>query len=636
MMRAVLAFLCYLFLSATLTYATENTHLNANTTRLSLEGRLEHFRDTSNALHFEQIQKQHFEHLSENRSFGYNTDSHWFRVQLNPENNAPSRWVLSIGSAELEEVDVYVQQPNGSFKLYEMGYHRPYTNRPVRTRLFSLAADVFPNMQIYFRVHTTNALNVYADLWQVDAFTAYETRSNFYRGAYFGILLIAVLLYAILGLRLRDFVILVYGGYIASQMLFNLGTNGYLPVLLPLHAEWFTDALPRIGWLGGAACLSLMWDKLLNLSKTYPRLHWIFIFTALLHLILLPFALLPFLVNNYALVAVKIANFLSNTTFFISMVLLLVFWWRQRKSELMIYFIAFVIPAIGALINNATNLGFFSQNVLTSNLYQIAPLIHVLVMSYGLALRLRQLQFDKQAAEQETALAISRSKEQRRFFAMISHEFGNPLAAIDRSVQMIQLKATDLLPSESQRLNQIRNNTAHLSSLVESFLTAEALENNSLIPTQKTTTEKEFLQNCLQKFDNESRSRIQLSNPNDNCPIVIDTTLMEIAVNNLVTNALRYSPPDQPVEIMTFCSEKGLYIKVSDHGSGLPPEDIEKLGTPYFRAQSSHNKKGSGLGYYFTRRIVEAHGGTLEAENIMDAEAKKIIGLKVTIFTPHS
>src|SRR5690606_27646178 len=160
-----------------------------------------------------------------------------------------------------------------------MGYHRPYENRPLRTRLFAMPMEVFAGMEIYFRVRTTNAINVHAELWQVGAFTANETRSNFYRGVYFGILLIAVALHAILGLRLRDVVMAAYAGYIASQMLFNLGTNGYLPVLLTQHAEWFTDALPRIGWLGGAASIVLMWDRLLNLKQSHPHIHRLYLAT---------------------------------------------------------------------------------------------------------------------------------------------------------------------------------------------------------------------------------------------------------------------------------------------------------------------------------------------------------------------
>ena len=65
-----------------------------------------------------------------------------------------------------------------------------------------------------------------------------------------------------------------------------------------------------------------------------------------------------------------------------------------------------------------------------------------------------------------------------------------------------------------------------------------------------------------------------------------------------------------------------------DQGPGISADELEKLGTPYFRASSSLGKKGSGLGYHFTRRIVEAHGGTLTARPAPSA------GLEVEIFLP--
>src|SRR5690606_4627368 len=145
----------------------------------------------------------------------------------------------------------------------------------------------------------------------------------------------------------------------------------------------------------------------------------------------------------------KLANILSSVNFFLAMVVILVFWRRSRQAELMLYFIAFIIPALGTLINTAANQGVLPQNVVITNLYQIASLAHVLVMSFGMALRLRQLQRDKASAEQNAALATRQAEEQRRFVAMLSHEFRNPLAAIDRSVQMIQFKVPDLIASEA-------------------------------------------------------------------------------------------------------------------------------------------------------------------------------------------
>lgn len=62
-----------------------------------------------------------------------------------------------------------------------MGYRRPYSARPVKTRLFAHPVDVFPGAPVYFRVRTTNTIIVYVDLWQVNAFAS-GTRSNYWRG----------------------------------------------------------------------------------------------------------------------------------------------------------------------------------------------------------------------------------------------------------------------------------------------------------------------------------------------------------------------------------------------------------------------------------------------------------------------
>lgn len=606
--------------------------LSADVPHLPLEGRLAHFADATDALPFETVSqlafvRDRFVRLPGARSLGYDTDAHWFHVELTPAADAPSRWVLVIGTPELEEVDVWVEQHSGGFTHYAMGYHRPYENRPLRTRQFALPVEVFAGMQVYFRVRTTNAVNVHADLWQVEAFTANETRSNFYRGMYFGILLIAAVLYAILGVRLRDVVMSAYAGYVASQVLFNLGTNGYLPVLLGAHAAWFTDALPRIGWLGGAASIVLMWDRLLDLKRNHPRVHHLFLVTLVLNLGLLPFALLPFLVAEWLLWVVKLANALNSLNFFISMGLLLHSWRSTRRGELLVYLVAFVIPALGTTVNTAANLGLLSQNAVTANFYQIAPLVHVLVMSYGLALRLRQLQYDKAAAEQEVTVATRRSEEQRRFVAMLSHEFGNPLAAIDRAAQMIQIKTPGLASSEAQRLAQIRSNAATLSGFVDHFLMTEALDHGALAVSPVPWSIRGLLEDSVQRQGEVASERLRLGE----CPdgdFSLDPTLVGVAVGNLLANALRYSPPQSKVELAATLDDAGLRIRVADQGPGMSQGELDRLGTPYFRGTASLGKKGSGLGYHFTRRIVEAHGGRLTARSNIGS------GLEVEIFLP--
>src|SRR5690606_18806231 len=402
------------------------------------------------------------------------------------------------------------------------------------------------------------------------------TQDNFYRGLYFGILLISVVLYAILGARLRDVPMAAYAGYVASLLLFHLGSNGYFPVLLSSHGAWLSDALPRVGWLGGAISIVLMWDKLLNLKRHYPRIHRLYWFTIWFNLALLPFALLPWLVGPWLLVVVKLANILNSLNFLISMVVILIFWKRSRQIELVVYFIAFIIPAIGTLVNTAANQGLLVQNLVTTNLYQAASLVHVLVMSYGMALRLRQLQKDKAFAEQEAAIATHRIEEQQRFVAMLSHEFRNPLAAIDRSAQMIQIKAPDLVASEVQRLARIRANAGMLSNLVDNFLLVERLEHRGVAAARRPYRIRPLLQSVIRQQNEADEQRVQLQVSPDELSFDVDETMIGVAVNNVLTNALRYSPADSLVQVQALCDAQGLRIRVVDHGPGLDQAALDQ------------------------------------------------------------
>ncbi|MCK9506852.1 MAG: ATP-binding protein [Pigmentiphaga sp.] len=597
----------------------------------SLEGRLTHFVDTGGTLPFETVSqadfvRAHFVRLPDFRSLGYGTDTHWFHIELGPQDGQPPHRMLTVGSPELEALDIWVQRQDGSFNMHALGYHRNYHNRPL-TRLSVLPLDTFPGMHLYFRVRTTNAINVYAELLPAETFTSHETRTNFLHGLYFGVLLIAVALYVILGARLRDVVMAAYAGYVASQLLFHLGATGYLPVLLAEHPTWIMDAIPRIGWLGAAAFIALMWDRLLTLKRTHPRIHRLYLFTIVLNLVLLFFALQPSLVTNEILLVVKLANYLNVLNFVIAMGLLIQAWRHDRRAEWMIYLIAFVIPALGALVNTMMNQGFLPWSAVTAHFYQVTALVHVLVMSYGLALRLRQLQHDKAAAEQETAIVTQRARQQRHFVAMLSHEFGNPLAAIDRAAQMLQLNSPNLRPKDAQRLTLIRGNAATLSGFVERFLMTEALDNGALSLSRTPCRIRQLLEEAVRQQPAPLRRRIHLHDA-DEGTFEVDSTLIGVAISNLLANALRYSPPESPVELSATRDDTGLRIRVADQGPGLDADELDKLGSPYFRGAAALGKKGSGLGYHFTRRIVEAHAGTLTASSNSGA------GLVVEIFLP--
>src|SRR5690606_6310566 len=124
-----------------------------------------------------------------------------------------------------------------------------------------------------------------------------------------------------------------------------------------------------------------------------------------------------------------------------------------------------------------------------------------------------------------------------------------------------------------------------------------------------------LLQSVIRQQNEADEQRVQLQVSPDDLSFDVDETMIGVAVNNVLTNALRYSPADSLVQVQALCDAQGVRVRVVDHGAGLDQAALDQLGTPYFRAGTSLGKKGSGLGYHFTQRIVQAHGGSLHADS---------------------
>jgi signal transduction histidine kinase len=373
-------------------------------------------------------------------------------------------------------------------------------------------------------------------------------------------------------------------------------------------SPWITDAILGGGIIGELAVNNFMWVQLLNLKRHFPRIRYLYLSISIASVFLLFFSATPYYrIIAQAVVQGGLLLTVSN------IVLLVIIWRRQRTIELLIYLYAFIALLLGLLIQIMMVLGWLAQNSLTSNAYQASTLLNVLVMSFGIAMRMRQIQRDEALAKQEVAVSNQRADEQRHFVAMLSHEFRNPLAAIDRAAQMIQLKLPTMPPTEAERMTNIRASVNTLSVLVDNFLMSEALDHQALALSIENCPILPMLKSVVQTLGETVGERVILSVTPPEATCRFDQTLIGMAVGNLLGNALRYSPVDSKVELSAIADGDGLAIRVVDRGYGLSGEELAMLGMPYYRASSSVGKKGSGLGYHFSRKIVEAHGGNLHA-----------------------
>lgn len=600
--------------------------LAAGTREISLGGHFSRLIDHDRALSFADVLRAdaegRFDPRSDFRGVGQTRDIHWYRFDLRRASGAPADWILELGEAYIDHLDLYVPiDPTRraatpvDFRVIRMGDFVPYSQRPMRTRLHAtpLTLPEEVPVTVYLRVDSVSAISLFGTLRTPEAFVARQSMVMLFQGVFFGVLATLVLGYAALGLTLKDSALLAYTGYVGTVLVYYLFANGVAATLLPDSPGWLMNlGVGGTGFCGVAAAV-FMWDRLLDLRRNFPRLHRLYMVTALVGVVLAPTAVTPlFSVTN------PLFSLVTSGLTLLSFGLVVTLIRRNPRDVGLRFFLATTLTAAtGLTLAQASLRGAIPVDYVFADPYQIASVLGMLILGTGLALRIGQLQTERVRAEQESAFATTRAEEQRTFVVMLSHEFRTPLASIDGAAQMIALTGGIADPAALKRLDRIRATTRKMSDLVEMFLSSDALDQGALALRPEPTPLGSLLDQALDGLtaaEEETRVTVAVSAPQR--PVRGDPQFLGVAVGNLVQNALRYSPPETTVAVTAWEEPDGVAISVADQGRGMSAEEVARIGTIYFRADSSRGTKGSGIGLYMTQKIVAAHGGTLRVESV--------------------
>lgn len=586
--------------------------LTAATRQARLAAQLSEWVDASAQMTLAQARQQVFFPIPGFPNAGFTAAAHWYRVQVSRTSDAPARWLLVLGEPYLDQIDVWVERGDGTLHHTRLGDHVPLAERPLPSPQQVLVLDL-PDAQavtLWLRVSSTSMLNVTGSVWAPQAFADHETREALFLGFLLGGMLVVALVFGGLGLLLAEPVLLVYTVFLASQSLRHLVVSGYSQLLFDPQEPWQSNLIQGLGSLSPVLTGAVLLIYLLNMRRHFPRLLRVYQGAALVTAL----ALLLVVTPAYRLFAPLLLQ-LGGGLSLLSLVLTGVLWWRLRRLELLLYFLGFMMTVGVALLQMAILRGWLASDGFDTAAYQVSTLLHIGVMSLALALRLHESQRDKAHLAQQSATAIERHAEQRRFIAVLSHEFRNPLASIDRAANLLQVKLAQLPAADGARLGGIRSSVRRLGALVDSFLVSEAVEQQQLTPVLTAQGVAPLLAQAVEAQGAEMTGRLRLEVTPPDLRFALDARLIGIAVGNLLGNALRYSGEAGTVSLSARLDDTDLLLTVADQGPGLSEDELEQLGAAYYRAGSSVGKQGTGLGYFFSRSIVEAHGGTLQASN---------------------
>ncbi|HEV7346228.1 MAG TPA: HAMP domain-containing sensor histidine kinase [Devosia sp.] len=219
----------------------------------------------------------------------------------------------------------------------------------------------------------------------------------------------------------------------------------------------------------------------------------------------------------------------------------------------------------------------------------------------------------------EAALQHERevSRLHRAFTSVVSHQFRTPLSIIDASAQRMLRRGMAMTEDEmTNRVTKIRNACQRLTRLMESTLNAARLEQGEISFRPHPTNMHELIASVQENQPDEDLGRVTCSVGDLPRQAMVDSMLLEQAVQNLVSNALKYSDRDCQVVIRGARQGDDITVSVEDSGVGIPDDEIAFITERFFRARTADGIPGTGIGLNFVSQIMALHGGRLDVQSV--------------------
>ena len=250
----------------------------------------------------------------------------------------------------------------------------------------------------------------------------------------------------------------------------------------------------------------------------------------------------------------------------------------------------------------------------------------------GLAASLDRLQLarDAQAAREEAEAEQARAG----FLAAMTHNLRTPLASISAAASVLLDPDTGLdRERELELLETVRGEADRLDRLVTKVLLLGRIQSGGVHPKREPFEVDELVQAAARRVRLLGLGRVHLSSGDDLPPVLVDQALIEVALVNVLENALRYSSSTSMVEV-ELADQHGLVrVTVADHGPGVPPEERERVFERFVRGTDATDPVGAGIGLAITREFIQAHGGQCWLEETPGGGATVVMTLPAVVTT---
>ncbi len=562
-------------------------------------------------------------------SFGFTSAAVWVLIELKAE--MPARWLLEVEEPLLHSVELY-GPVSGSLPGSRRAAGRliPFSTREIQHRKILFALNLSPDPQRFLlRISSRDNVVVPLRIWKEDEFTLSEFSEQLRIGLFYGSILALVLYNFFIWISLRDSNYLYYILYALSFAGLQSANEGLFFQLFQIDSAWWNWRVPMFSGLSAGLGLLLFTGGMLQVDRFRGvmqtiRLGLIVSIAALLILsfsdVTMPFA------SHYANIisAITIVYAFSHSIASAA----------QGYRPARLFLIGWLGLLSGVFLASLVNLGILPHNAFTKSWVKAGFVAEVLLFSFALADRIRQLRREKElmdaamlVSQRERATELERTVQERtaelqvanatkdRFFSIIAHDLRGPIGSM--AMLFEQALGRDETPG-LETVAALRDAARTTNGLLEDLLTWARTQLGQITPNPSVVSTEAVICDCFELLRSQADAKNIRLESHGSALVFADRSMITFVLRNLLTNAIKFTEDGGLAAVHVSHDQDRVRIVVADTGRGIRPgtkESLFRIDTRTASTPGTRNERGSGLGLILCKEFVERSGGEIGVES---------------------
>ena len=616
----------------------------------------------------------------------------WFKLSIVNNSSKFQDWKLYVGFNNI--IDVYFIDENGTVTHKKGGQYVPSSERDVvegRISAFNLTLNPGEKISIYTRIENINHRLPYFEPVVVNSYYWNKSlqKRNLSEGLFYGIMLIMVLYNLLIFLSYKDKTYLYYAAYILNVAFYFFVLKGFTREYFFTE----NPMLEAYGWqiaLGLSPIFYFQFIRTyLNLKELVPLWDRLIKYAVRACVVILFLQIgITYFTFNIQFVG-RIAYFILISQAVFSLILLSIL--IRTKNKLAYYIAAgslclwtggiiglyFTITAyfldglvygqygvVAEVLIFSLGLGYKMREAKTEKEDAQKALINQLKQNEQLQLEANQLleskvkqrtealhkktieleqrneeitsqrdllELQKKEIEEKSKLLLQSNEDKNHLIGIVAHDLRNPLSTALSMADLIKSDGENLDEDQKSSVSLISRSLRRMNEMVEKILDMRAIEAKKMNLRFEETDIAQLVSQVSESFTNKAHKKnIELIIYTQEAKSNVDKSYLIQILENLISNALKFSPLHSTVEIKQLCVENRLRIEVKDQGPGLTEEDKKKLFGKFQKlsAKPTNGEPSTGLGLSIVKKYVDAMNGMIWCESTQGQGAVFILELQ--------